>query len=117
MTGAINIGEADAGGSGAAVPLKLTDLRLSTIKRLWADLAAQSNRKGWPVECLLHMLLGHAVAERETRRLARARVDSQFPPGRSLAEFDFAAVPAVSKARVMAPSRSRRPSHRRQPQG
>jgi len=42
------------------------------------------------------------MAERETRRLARA--DSQLPPDKSLANFDFAAVPAVSKAHVMAPA-------------
>ena len=95
MNNAINIGAADAGGSGAAVPLMLTELRLPTIKRLWADLAAQSNREGWPAERLLHTLLGHEMAERETRRLARARADSQLPPGKSLAEFDFAAVPLM----------------------
>ena len=93
MTDAVD-SSAAAGGSGAAVPLMLTELRLPTIKRLWADLAAQSNREGWPAERLLHTLLGHEMAERETRRLARARVDSQLPPGKSLAEFDFAAVPA-----------------------
>ena len=92
----------NAASSGAAVPLMLTELRLPTIKRLWADLAAQSNREGWPAERLLHTLLGHEMAERETRRLARARADSGLPPGKSLAEFDFAAVPAVSKAHVMA---------------
>lgn len=86
---------ADVNASGAAVPLMLTELRLPTIKRLWADVAAQSNREGWPAERLLHTLLGHEMAERETRRLARARVDSQLPPGKSLADFDFAAVPAV----------------------
>ena len=41
------------------------------------------------------------MAEHETRRLARARADSQLPPSESLAEFDFAAVPAVSTAHVM----------------
>ena len=33
---------------------------------------------------------------------SRARADSGLPSGKSLAEFDFAAVPAVSKAHVMA---------------
>ena len=93
---------ADANASGAAVPLMLTELRLPTIKRLWADVAAQSNRESWTAERLLHTLLGHEMAERETRRLARARVDSQLPPGKNLADFDFAAMPAVSKAHVMA---------------
>lgn len=106
MTGAINMSTpastADTTGSGAAVPMMLTELRLPTIKRLWADLAAQSNREGWPAERLLHTLLGHEMAERETRRLARARADSGLPPGKSLTDFDFAAVPAVSKAHVMA---------------
>jgi DNA replication protein DnaC len=87
---------------GAAVPIMLTELRLPTIKRLWAEMAAQSNREGWSAERLLHTLLGHEMAERETRRLARARADSGLPPGKSLAQFDFAAVPAVSKAHVMA---------------
>ena len=101
-TGNIDIGATDTSGSGAAVPLMLTELRLPTIKRLWAELAAQSNREGWPAERLLHTLLGYEMAQRETRRLARARADSQLPPGKSLAEFDFAAVLAISKAHVMA---------------
>lgn len=101
-TGNIDIGATDTSGSGAAVPLMLTELRLPTIKRLWVELAAQSNPEGWPAERLLHTLLGYEMAQRETRRLARARADSQLPPGKSLAEFDFAAVPAISKAHVMA---------------
>ena len=87
---------------GARVPIMLAELRLPTIKRLWSELAEQSNREGWPAERFLGALLGHEMAERETRRLARARVDSQLPPGKSLAEFDFAAVSMVSKAHVMA---------------
>ena len=59
----------------ATLPMMLTELRLPTIKRLWAELAAQSNREGWTAERLLHTLLGHEMAERETRRLAQ--------PGRS----------------------------------
>jgi DNA replication protein DnaC len=86
----------------AGVPIMLTELRLPTIKRLWADLADQSNREGWPAERFLGILLGHEMAERETRRLARARADSQLPPGKSLAQFDFAAVSTISKAHVMA---------------
>ena len=34
--------------------------------------------------------------------MARARADSQLPLGKSLDEFDFAVVPAVSRAQVMA---------------
>jgi DNA replication protein DnaC len=51
-------------------------------------MAEQSNREGWPAQRFLGTLLEHEMAERETRRLARARVDSQLPPGKSLSEFD-----------------------------
>ena len=37
----------------AGVPIMLTELRLPTIKRLWAELAEQSNREGWPAERFL----------------------------------------------------------------
>ena len=86
----------------ARLPLMLAELRLPTIKRLWSALAEQSNREGWPAERFLGMLLQQEVHERETRRLARARLDSHLPPGKSLASFDFSSVPAISKAHVMA---------------
>src|SRR5512145_2650963 len=86
----------------ARLPLMLTELRLPTMKRLWSELAEQSNREGWPAERFLSMLLGHEMAERETRRLARARADSQLPPGKDLDQFDFSAVATLSKAHVMA---------------
>lgn len=86
----------------ASLPIMCTELRLPTIKRLWQDVAEQSNREGWPAERFLGMLFGHEMAERETRRLERARASSQLPPGKSLSEFDFSAVPSVSKAHVMA---------------
>lgn len=98
MNAAVTRTAADA----ARLPLMLAELRLPTVKRLWPELAEQSNREGWPAERFLGMLLEQEVHERETRRLARARVDSHLPPDKSLASFDFAAVPAVSKAHIMA---------------
>jgi len=32
------------------LPLILNELRLPTVKRLWAALAEQSNKEGWPAE-------------------------------------------------------------------
>ena len=86
----------------ARLPVMLTELRLPTIKRQWAELAEQSNREGWPAERFLGILLEREMHERESRRLARARFDSHLPPDKALSSFDFAAVPAVSKAHVMA---------------
>jgi DNA replication protein DnaC len=82
--------------------LMLSELRLPTIKRIAGDLCAQSDREGWPGHRLLEAVLEHEVAERETRRIDRHRAESQLSPDKRLSSFDFAAVPSVSKAQVMA---------------
>lgn len=86
----------------ARLMLLLTELRLPTIKRLWEALAGQSNKEGWPAERFLAALMEHELAERETRRLARHRAESQLLPDKLLSSFDFGCVPTVSKAHVTA---------------
>jgi DNA replication protein DnaC len=86
----------------ARLMLILTELRLPTIKRLWEVLAGQSNKEGWPAERFLAALMEHELAERETRRLARHRAESQLLPDKLLSSFDFGCVPTVSKAHVTA---------------
>jgi len=88
--------------SGGRLGMMLSDLRLPTIKRLASDLCAQSDREGWPGQRLLEALLEHELAERETRRIDRHRLESALSPDKRLSSFDFAAVPSVSKAQVMA---------------
>jgi DNA replication protein DnaC len=80
----------------------LTELRLPTMKRLAGDICGQSDREGWPAHRLLEALLEHEMAERETRRIERHRAESGLSVDKRLANFDFAAVPCVSKAQVMA---------------
>jgi DNA replication protein DnaC len=82
--------------------LMLTELRLPTVKRLAADLCAQSDQEGWPAHRLLEALLEHEIAEREARRIDRHRTESCLSLDKRLSSFDFAAVPSVSKAQVMA---------------
>ena len=82
--------------------LMLGELRLPTVKRLYSDLCAQSDREGWPGQRLLEALLDHELAERETRRIERHRGESGLSPDKRLSSFDFAAVPSVSKAQVTA---------------
>lgn len=86
----------------ATIPMLLTELRLPTIKRLWPALAEQSNKESWPAERFLTALLEHEMNERETRRIDRHRIASVLPPDKRLANFDFTAVPTVSKAHVTA---------------
>ena len=86
----------------ARTALMLTELRLPTIARVWPLLAERCDKEGWPAARFLGDLLEHEVAERGKRRIERHRVDSQLDPTKTLTSFDFAEVPSLSKAHVMA---------------
>lgn len=82
--------------------LMLTELRLPTIARLWSTWAERSDLEGWPAARFLGGLLEHELAERAQRRIERHRAESQLDVTKTLASFDFAEVPMLSKAHVMA---------------
>ncbi|MCK0505294.1 IS21-like element helper ATPase IstB [Aromatoleum anaerobium] len=82
--------------------LMLGELRLPTIGRLWAQLAERADKEGWPAGRFLAALLEHELAERGKRRIERHRAESKLDPTKTLASFDFAEVPMLSKAHVMA---------------
>jgi DNA replication protein DnaC len=86
----------------ARTALLLGELRLPTIGRLWSELADRSDKEGWPVARFLGALLEHEVADRAKRRIERHRAESQLDPVKTLASFEFAEVPMLSKAHVMA---------------
>ena len=88
--------------AGGRLALMLGELRLPTVKRLYGDMCAQSDREGWTGQRLLEALLDHELAERETRRIERHRGESGLSLDKRLSSFDFAAVPSVSKAQVTA---------------
>ena len=79
-----------------------TKRRLPTVRRLWEAIGAQSDREGWPAVRLLSALFEHEIAERESRRLARHRLESNLAADKTLANFDFEQVPTVSKAHIAA---------------
>ncbi len=86
----------------ARVELLLSELRLPGIKLRWAKLAEQSDKEGWPAARFLAALAEHEVADRSCRRMERHLAEARLPAGKTLATFDFEAVPMVSKAQVMA---------------
>src|SRR5208282_6349294 len=86
----------------ARVELILAELRLPAIRRLWAGLAGQADKEGWPAGRFLAALAEHEIAERSRRRLERHLAEARLPPGKTLDTFDFEAVPMISKAQVMA---------------
>src|SRR5512139_1762853 len=86
----------------ARIELLLSDLRLPAIKLMWAKLAEQSDKEGWPAARFLATLAEHEIAERGRRRIERHLAEARLPPGKTLDTFDFDAVPMVSKAQVSA---------------
>jgi len=82
--------------------LMLSELRLPTIGRLWSEFAERSDKESWPAARFLGGLLEHELAERAKRRIERHRVESQLDVTKTLASFEFAHLPMLSKAHVMA---------------
>jgi DNA replication protein DnaC len=82
--------------------LALNELRLPAIKALWPDFAARADKEGWPAARFLAALAEHELAERSNRRIQRHLEEARLPPGKTLDNFDFEAVPTLGKAQVMA---------------
>jgi DNA replication protein DnaC len=82
--------------------LLLNELRLPAIKQCWEAIAKRSDKEGWPAARFLATLAEHEIAERDRRRLERHLGEARLLPGKTLASFDFKAVPMISKAQVMA---------------
>lgn len=85
-----------------ALPAMLTALRLPSIHRHWPMLAERADKEGWPAARFLAALAELEIAERETRRIRRHLIEAQLPGGKTLATFDFKALPSVPRARVEA---------------
>src|SRR6478735_5118982 len=86
----------------ARLGIMLGELRLPTIKTVWPRFAEQADKEGWPAARFLAALAEHELAERDRRRIERHLAEARLPPGKTLDGFDFAAVPMLSKAQVMA---------------
>src|SRR6056297_1709219 len=90
------------GRSGHALPAMLTAQRLPGFHRHWPDMAKRADTEGWPAARLLAALAEIELAERETRRIGRHLTESRLPGGKTLATFDFRAIPAVPRKQVEA---------------
>jgi DNA replication protein DnaC len=86
----------------ARLSLLLNELRLPAIKALWPQFAEQSDKEGWPAARFLAAIAEHEVAERGRRRIERHLTEARLPPGKTFDNFDFEAVPMVSKAQLSA---------------
>ena len=86
----------------ARLNLLLNELRLPAIKMLWPQFAEQSDKEGWPAARFLATIAEHEIAERGRRRIERHLVEARLPAGKTFDNFDFEAVPMISKAQVTA---------------
>jgi len=82
--------------------LLLNELRLPAIKHLWEKFAERSDKEGWTAARLLMALAEHEIAERDRRRIERHLGEAKLLPGKTLENYDFEAVPMISKAQVSA---------------
>ncbi len=82
--------------------LMLNDLRLPAIKEIWPKFAERSDKEGWPAARFLAAIAEHEISERGRRRIERHLKEARLMPGKTLENFDFEAVPMISKAQVMA---------------
>ncbi|MGH7592631.1 MAG: IS21-like element helper ATPase IstB [Gemmatimonadales bacterium] len=80
----------------------LNELRLPTIKHLWPTFAERSDKEGWPAARFLAAVAEHEIAERDRRRIERNLGEAKLLAGKSLENFDFPALPMLSKAQIMA---------------
>jgi DNA replication protein DnaC len=85
-----------------ALPAMLTALRLPSVHRHWQALAERADQEGWPAARFLAALAEIELAERDTRRIRRHLLEAQLPASKTLATFDFKALPNIPRARIEA---------------
>lgn len=85
-----------------ALPAMLTALRLPSFHRHWQALAERADQEGWPAARFLAALAEIELAERDTRRIRRHLLEANLPAGKTLATFDFKAIPSIPRARIEA---------------
>jgi DNA replication protein DnaC len=86
----------------ARLPVMLSTLRLPSIGQHWQGFAARADREGWGAARYLAALCEHEIADRDARRIARHLAEAGLPRGKTFSTFDFAAVPTIRKAHMMA---------------
>ena len=82
--------------------LMLKSLRLPATTAIWSSFAERSDKEGWPASRFLAALVEHELAERDRRRIERHLDEAKLLAGKTLDNFDFAAVPMLSRAHVTA---------------
>ncbi len=73
---------------------------LAGLRRTWRPPGPDG--EGWPAAEFLAALAECEIAERETRRIQRHLAEARLPGGKTLATFDFKALPDLPRRRIEA---------------
>lgn len=90
------------------LPSMLTALRLPKLPQALARdrlpilQEGGADTEGWPAARFLAVLAEYELAERDMRRIRRHLTEAQLPAGKTLATFDFKALPSLPRARIEA---------------
>lgn len=86
----------------ATLPALAKALRLPAIARCCESLAATAEAEAWPCVRYLQALLDEELRCRADRRVMRLISQAQLPPGKTIAGFDFQAVPGLDRRQINA---------------
>ena len=84
------------------LPVMLTALRLPSFQRHWQEIVEQADKEAWPASRFLAVLAEYEIVERETRRIQGNLNESKRLGGKTLATYQFEAMPSLPKARIEA---------------
>ena len=84
------------------LPVMLTALRLPGFQKHWQNIAEQADKEAWPAARFLAVLAEYEIAERETRRIQRHFNEAKLLAGKTLATYQFEAMPSLPKAHIEA---------------
>lgn len=84
----------------ATLPLLLKDLRLSTMGKIWEEMATCASNKGWSHIKYLAELCEQEMIDRQSRRLARRMKEANLPKNKTIEAFDFSTIPSINRSRV-----------------
>jgi DNA replication protein DnaC len=85
----------------AILPVLLGNLKLSAIKRLWEETAAEAEIHGWPYAKYLAYLCEQETSERDRRRLYKRMSEAALPKNKGIEMYDFSAIAGVTKEKIL----------------
>jgi DNA replication protein DnaC len=86
----------------AALPVLLKELKLASFARHWELLGQKALDEQWLPQTYLAELCELEAGSRYQKRLQRYLRESQLPPAKQIAQFDFKATSGIDKRQIIA---------------